>query len=74
MNLEKRVTVRIDAPLAEALTAFMASGVAPMVSKQDAVRFIMRDWLFSRGFVPLADQAKASNGPDAMVGTATAID
>lgn len=74
MNLEKRVTVRIDAPLAEALGAFMASGVAPMVSRQDAVRFIMRDWLSARGYAPLADQAKASNGSASMDGTASATD
>ncbi|KFL29770.1 hypothetical protein JP75_19450 [Devosia riboflavina] len=71
MNLEKRVTVRIDAPLAEALGAFMASGVAPMVSRQDAVRFIMRDWLSSRGYASLADQPNAFNCPASMDNTAS---
>lgn len=72
--MEKRVTVRVDAPLAEALGAFMSNGVAPMVSKQDAVRFILRDWLSSRGYAPLADQENVSNGPVSIDGTAPAND
>jgi hypothetical protein len=72
--LEKRVTVRIDAPLAEALGAFMASGVAPTVSRQDAVRFIMRDWLAARGYASSAVQADAGGSSPPGEGSASGMD
>ena len=48
--LDKRVTVRVDKELAEALDCFIADHVIPTTSKQDALRHILRDWLTARGY------------------------
>lgn len=65
--MDKRVTVRVDTELAEALDCFIADHVIPTTSKQDAVRHIIRDWLTARGYfggTPLIDGIRPDPSPN----------
>lgn len=47
-----RVTIRISQELAESLDRFIAAGVVPVRSRQEAFRHIVTTWLASEGYAP----------------------
>jgi hypothetical protein len=47
-----RITIRVSQDVADALDRFIAEGVLPAKSKQDAFRHIVADWLTTQGYLP----------------------
>ncbi|ODT13983.1 MAG: hypothetical protein ABS35_36225 [Kaistia sp. SCN 65-12] len=57
-----RITIRVGADLAEALDRFIATGIQPFRSRQDAFRHIVNTWLTREGYLP--DTEAASSAPE----------
>lgn len=46
-----RITIRVTQDVVEALDRFIAAGVVPVRTKQDAFRHIVDDWLTTKGYL-----------------------
>ena len=60
-RMTDRITIRVGADLAQALDRFIASGIQPFRSRQDAFRHIVCMWLTREGYLP--DPKAAASAP-----------
>lgn len=49
--MNDRITIRLDPDMVEALQRFLAEGEVDCRSRQDAFRYIVRDWLTEAGYL-----------------------
>lgn len=55
--MSERITIRIDNDVEEALDRFISLEGAGLRTKQDAYRFIIRQWLMQQGYLEDAGNA-----------------
>lgn len=55
--MDERVTIRVETDLSTALEKLVADGTVPARSRQEAFRYIVRDWLTARGHLQHAPSA-----------------
>lgn len=60
--MQQRVTIRIDQDIADALDAFVCEQTFAFKSRQDAYRFIIRDWLIARRYLAASDPVRPASG------------
>ncbi|WP_152664547.1 hypothetical protein [Devosia geojensis] len=51
--MRNRITIRIEDDVAEALERFISEGPSDFRTKQDAYRFVVREWLVTKGYLML---------------------
>jgi len=56
--MQEKITIRIPSELAGAFEQFVKTCPDPIKSKQDGMRFILRDWLAWRGYLEMPPRRK----------------
>lgn len=51
--MSDKITIRISPELADAFDDFIKSHPDPMKSRQEGMRYILRDWLIGQGYLEL---------------------
>lgn len=56
--MDDKITVRVTSDIAEAFESFMKTCPDPLKSRQDGLRFILRDWLTGRGYLEYSSKSE----------------
>lgn len=54
--MQPKITFRVPDDLAQGFEAFIKDHSQTNGTRQDAMRFILRDWLFAKGYVGSGDK------------------